>query len=80
MQQLYQQAHAQQEAGQTDAAIATYRELLRKDPSIAPAYNNLGRLLLTANRFPEAIEAAYPKTEVQLCIVHQVRNSLKYVS
>jgi putative transposase len=30
--------------------------------------------------FPEAIEAAYPKTEVQLCIVHQVRNSLKYVS
>jgi putative transposase len=30
--------------------------------------------------FPEAIEAAYPKTEVQLCIVHQVCNSLKYVS
>jgi putative transposase len=29
--------------------------------------------------FPEAIEAAYPKTEVQLGIVHQVRNSLKYV-
>lgn len=30
--------------------------------------------------FPEAIEAAYPKAEVQLCIVHKVRNSLKYVS
>jgi putative transposase len=30
--------------------------------------------------FPDAIEAAYPKAEVQLCIVHQVRNSLKYVS
>jgi putative transposase len=30
--------------------------------------------------FPEAIEAAFPKTEVQLCIVHQVHNSLKYVS
>jgi putative transposase len=30
--------------------------------------------------FPEAIETAYPQTEVQLCIVHQVRNSLKYVS
>jgi putative transposase len=29
--------------------------------------------------FPDAIEAAYPKAEVQLCIVHQVRNSLKYV-
>lgn len=29
---------------------------------------------------PEAIEAVYPQTQVQLCIVHQVRNSLKYVS
>jgi len=30
--------------------------------------------------FPEAIEAEYPQTKVQLCIVHMVRNSLKYVS
>jgi putative transposase len=30
--------------------------------------------------FPEAIEAVYPKTQVQLCIVHMVRNSVKYVS
>lgn len=30
--------------------------------------------------FPEAIEAIFPKTQVQLCIVHMVRNSLKYVS
>lgn len=30
--------------------------------------------------FPEAIEAVYPKTQVQLCIVHMIRNSLKYVS
>ncbi len=29
---------------------------------------------------PEAIEAVYPQTRVQMCIVHQVRNSLKYVS
>ncbi|MDR1922416.1 MAG: IS256 family transposase [Candidatus Adiutrix sp.] len=29
--------------------------------------------------FPEAIEAAFPGTEVQLCIVHLVRNSLNYV-
>ena len=27
----------------------------------------------------EAIEAAFPKTEYQRCIVHQVRNTLKYV-
>lgn len=30
--------------------------------------------------FPEAIEAVYPKTAVQLCIVHMVRYSLNYVS
>jgi len=30
--------------------------------------------------FPEAIEVVYPNTEVQLCIVHMVRNSLKFVS
>ena len=30
--------------------------------------------------FPDAIETLFPKTEVQLCIVHMVRNSLKYVS
>jgi putative transposase len=29
--------------------------------------------------FPEAIETVFPKTEVQLCIVHLVRNSLKFV-
>ena len=30
--------------------------------------------------FPEAIRAVYPQTEVQLCVVHLVRNSLKFVS
>lgn len=30
--------------------------------------------------FPEAISAIFPKTEVQLCVVHQIRNSLKYVA
>ena len=29
--------------------------------------------------FPEAIEAIFPNTEVQLCVVHQIRNSLRYV-
>ena len=29
---------------------------------------------------PEAIETVYPQTRVQLCMVHLVRNSLKYVS
>jgi len=30
--------------------------------------------------FPDAINAVFPETEVQLCIVHQIRNSLKYVA
>ncbi len=29
--------------------------------------------------FPEAINAVYPNTQIQLCIVHMVRNSLRYV-
>ena len=29
--------------------------------------------------FPEAIETIYPHTEVQQCIIHQIRNSMKYV-
>ena len=30
--------------------------------------------------FVQAIQSTFPKTEVQLCIVHQIRNSLKYVA
>lgn len=30
--------------------------------------------------FPEAIESIFPNTEVQQCIVHQIRNSLRYIS
>ena len=30
--------------------------------------------------FPDAINAVFPQTHIQLCIVHMVRNSLKYVS
>lgn len=30
--------------------------------------------------FPAAIEAAYPKTEIQQCIIHQIRNSTRFVS
>lgn len=29
--------------------------------------------------FPDAINTAFPNTQIQLCIVHMVRNSLKYV-
>jgi transposase-like protein len=30
--------------------------------------------------FPEAIESIYPHTEIQHCIIHQIRHSMKYVA
>lgn len=30
--------------------------------------------------FSEAIEAVFPRTEIQLCVIHQIRNTLKYVA
>lgn len=30
--------------------------------------------------FPEAIESIYPHTEIQHCVIHQIRNSMKYVA
>lgn len=30
--------------------------------------------------FPDAIRAVFPETDVQLCIIHMIRNSIKYVS
>lgn len=30
--------------------------------------------------FSEAIRSVYPKADIQLCIIHQIRNSLKYVA
>ncbi len=30
--------------------------------------------------FPEAISSVFPQTEIQLCIVHQIRNSLKHIA
>jgi transposase-like protein len=29
--------------------------------------------------FPEAIKTIFPKAEIQLCIIHQIRNSLRYI-
>ena len=30
--------------------------------------------------FPEAIQTVFPETKIQLCIIHQIRNSFKYVA
>ena len=43
-----------------------------KDILIISVYNLKG--------FSEAIQTKFPKSEIQKCIVHQIRNSIKYVS
>lgn len=30
--------------------------------------------------FPEAIHSLFPKTEVQLCVIHQIRHSMRYIA
>ena len=30
--------------------------------------------------FPEAIKSIYPDTEIQHCVIHQIRNSMKYIA
>lgn len=30
--------------------------------------------------FPEAIERIYPNTEIQHCVIHQIRNPMKYIA
>lgn len=30
--------------------------------------------------FPQAIQSVFPQAEVQLCVIHQIRNSMRYVS
>ena len=30
--------------------------------------------------FPEAINTVFPKTEIQLCVIHLIRNTLKYIA
>ena len=29
--------------------------------------------------FPDAIQAVFPQTEIQLCVIHLIRNSIKYI-
>ncbi len=58
-----------------DAATVGYEDLLLpdvKDILIASVDGLKG--------FPDAINNVFPQTHIQLCIIHMVRNSLKYVT
>lgn len=50
------------------------------DPKLIRRYQTRRSDFNGLSGFPQAIETVYPRTQVQLCIVHMVRNSLTYVS
>jgi tetratricopeptide (TPR) repeat protein len=52
---LYAEAKAAQAAGDLATATAKYREILKLDPSLGPAYNNLGMLYFKQGRYQDAV-------------------------
>ncbi|HZU24891.1 MAG TPA: tetratricopeptide repeat protein [Bryobacteraceae bacterium] len=54
---LHGQAHAAEAAGDLAGAIGKYQEILRIEPRLAPAWNNLGALYFKQGRFREACDA-----------------------
>ncbi len=66
---------------ETDQAQARHRALTR--PNAELRHRGVKDILICCvdglTGFPEAIEAIYPKTTVQTCIVHLIRHVWKYV-
>lgn len=56
VQQLYEQAKLDEKSGHADEAIRKYEDIIKLDPSLAAAYNNLGRLYYQQGRLDEAIK------------------------
>lgn len=50
------EARAEEKQGHPDVAIQKYQEILRLNPKLPAAYNNLGRLYYQQGRFQEAME------------------------
>jgi tetratricopeptide (TPR) repeat protein len=55
VEQLYAQAKESEAAGDTDSAIANYKQIIKVAPRLAPAYNNLGLLYFRQARYEQAI-------------------------
>src|SRR5580704_10072026 len=56
VQQLYAQAKAAQQHGDSSAAIEKYRAMIKLAPHLAAAYNNLGMLYFDQHDYPNASE------------------------
>ncbi len=57
VEQLYSQALDAKRSGDLNTAIARYRDILRLDPKLAPAYNNLGLLYFQLSDYASAIRS-----------------------
>lgn len=53
--ELYQKARSEEVRNAYDDAVADYKEILRLDPKLGAAYNNLGRLYYNLGRYTDAI-------------------------
>jgi tetratricopeptide (TPR) repeat protein len=53
--ELYEKARSEQARSDYDDAIADYVEIIRLDPKLGAAYNNLGRLYYNMGRYTDAI-------------------------
>ena len=53
---MYEKARAEQAGGADDAAVSDYLEILRLDPKLGAAYNNLGRLYYNMARYADAVQ------------------------
>ncbi len=54
---LSEQAERAMKRGRTDEAIALYRESIAASPELAPAWHNLGMLLMEKKNYIDAVEA-----------------------
>jgi len=53
---LYAEAKAAESRGDANAAIEAYEKVIRLDPHVAPAYNNLGSLYFDTGQFDKAVD------------------------
>ncbi len=63
--QLYEQAKLDEKAGHPEDAIRKYEQIIGIDPSLAAAYNNLGRLYYQQGRLDEAIKPLRKASELE---------------
>lgn len=65
VQQLYAEAKAAQQQGDSAAAIAKYRAMIKLAPHLAAAYNNLGMLYFNERDYSHAAEVLKRGLEIQ---------------